>query len=130
MVWAGWPLQRMLVAFVGLAYAMLFGQVYLFHDRQNFRHWAMFLPVIGSPILAVVALGLTIVNASWLATILSVLLAIAFIEGLVGMYYHWVGIGTRVGGYVQQNFEKGPPPFLPAIFSALSLLGFLALFWR
>lgn len=130
MVWIGWPLQRVLTAFVGLAYGMLFGQVYLFHDRQNFRHWAMFLPVIGAAAIALTALGLAFLNVVWLVPVLNLILGIAVLEGITGLYYHLAGVGNRVGGYVQQNFEKGPPAFLPAIFSALALLGFLALLWR
>jgi hypothetical protein len=34
LVLGNWPLQRVLVAFVGLAYLMILGQVYMFHDRQ------------------------------------------------------------------------------------------------
>ncbi|MGE5654025.1 MAG: hypothetical protein ACM3ZQ_07125 [Bacillota bacterium] len=130
MVWSGWPLQRMLVAFVGVAYAMLLGQVYLFHDRQNFRHWAMPLPVLGAAAVALASLALSLMNTSWLVPILNIILAIAAVEGVIGLYYHLTGVGNRIGGYVQQNFEKGPPPFLPVVFSALAVLGFLALWWR
>lgn len=48
-----------------------------------------------------------------------------------GGYLHINGIGERVGGFGEtQNFLTGPPPTLPLMVLAMSVLGLLALYWR
>ncbi len=50
-MWNGWPLSRVILLFTSLALLVIFVQVTLFHYRQNFRHWAMWGPVIGAPVI-------------------------------------------------------------------------------
>lgn len=47
-MWDGWPISRILFLFTGLALLMITVQVSIFHYRQNFRHWAQYVPVIGA----------------------------------------------------------------------------------
>ncbi|UFJ40935.1 hypothetical protein LOK74_23605 [Brevibacillus humidisoli] len=129
-MWQGWPLERVIILFTGLAFAMIFVQVTMFHSRQNFRHWSMWLPVLGTPVVAVTAIVYGFFRAEWIEWTFSVLLWITLAEGLFGAYKHTAGVGERVGGYGEtQNFLVGPPIVLPLMVSALSVLGLLALFW-
>jgi ABC-type sulfate transport system permease component len=128
--WHGWPLDRVLILFLGLLYLMLFVQVTLYHYRQNFRHWAMWIPVIVTPLDGILLIWLAFFNADWLRTTLVLLLAASLLAGMFGSYLHWRGIGERVGGYTMRNFLVGPPALLPAMITGSSLLGLIALYWR
>ena len=43
---------------------------------------------------------------------------------------HIRGVGERVDGYKLRNFLIGPPLTLPALITAVSLLGLIALYWE
>jgi len=128
-MWQGWPLERMLLIVIGIAFALLAVQVTLFHSRQNFRHWAMWVPVIATPVFALLAVILAFFNAGWLRALFAFMMWAGMVAGLYGAYLHTAGVGQRVGGYSQsQNFLVGPPIFLPLLITALSGVGLLALY--
>jgi hypothetical protein len=127
--WNGWPIERVLILFVGLAFAMMFVQVTLFHYRQNFRHWSMWIPVIETPIFALLAFLFIFNNATWLYFVLLASFTVGILSGMVGTYYHIKGIGDRVEGYKLRNFLVGPPLMLPAMITAMGGLGLIALLW-
>ncbi len=130
-MWDGWPITRILLLFTGFAFFMISLQVTIFHSRQNFRHWAMYGPVIGGPIMGIFAILLSFYNIPILRTILVVLLFAGVALGITGSVLHVYGIGQRVGGYGEsQNFLIGPPLTLPAMVAAMSILGLIALYWR
>lgn len=129
-MWDGWPLSRVLFLFTALAFLMIFLQVTLFHSRQNFRHWAMWAPVIATPLLGVLLLALAFYNAPWLRTLTALLLSVGVLAGLGGFALHVEGVGERVDGYKMQNLLVGPPITLPLMVVAMSALGLLALYWR
>lgn len=126
----GWSINRMLYLITSVMFAAVFIQVTLFHYRQNFRHWAMWGPVLGTPALALIALTLFFVDLAWLRYIFVVFLVVGAAEGLGGFYYHVTGVGKRVGGYKFNNFLTGPPPMLPLTVTVVSLLGLIAVYWR
>lgn len=129
-MWEGWPLERILLLFVGVAFALLWAQVTLFHSRQNFRHWAMWVPVIEMPLFACAAIVLAFYNAGWLRWLFALMMWIGMAAGVYGAYLHAAGVGQRVGGYSEtQNFLVGPPIILPLMMSAIAGLGLLALYW-
>ncbi len=130
-MWDGWPITRILLLFTGLAFLMISLQVSIFHYRQNFRHWAMYGPVIGGPVLGIFAILLSFYNTPVLRDILVVLLFAGVALGATGSVLHVNGIGQRVGGYEEsQNFLNGPPLTLPMMVAAMSILGLIALYWR
>lgn len=126
--WLGWPIERILILFTSLAFAMVAIQVSLFHYRQNFRHYAMWGPVIGLPIAALVGILLAWRESTTLRWLFFILLWAELASGLMGFYYHSRGISQRVGGWGINNVMVGPPPVLPVMISALSVLGLLALY--
>lgn len=130
MFWDAWPIARILILFVSLAFIMLGIQVTMFHYRQNFNHKAMWVPVISAPIFFIVGLALTIYNVSWLSGLFQILMWFGVISGLIGFYFHFRGVGIRVGGWALRNFLIGPPVALPVMFTAISVLGIIAVYWR
>lgn len=130
MFWDAWPIERILILFVSLAFMMIGIQVTMFHYRQNFNHKAMWVPVISAPIFFIVGLALTIYNVSWLSGLFQILMWLGLISGLIGFYFHFRGVGIRVGGWALRNFLIGPPITLPLVFTAISVLGLIALYWR
>ncbi len=130
MIWTDWSLSRLSVLIIGLGYLLTFAQVTMYHYRQNFRHYAMWLPVIVGPAVGLSATALALLNLALLVPITNGLFWLATAGGIVGFGYHFVGVGERVGGYQTSNFLVGPPIILPLIFSALGVLGLIALYWR
>lgn len=130
MPWNGWPLARLVMLLAGVVFLVIFIQVTLFHYRQNFRHWSMWIPVLGTPVFGLTALAIALFNAGWLRLPLAILLVVGLIAGLFGTFMHVRGVGQRVEGYVLRNFMTGPPLGLPLLISAVSLLGLLGLYWR
>jgi lysylphosphatidylglycerol synthetase-like protein (DUF2156 family) len=130
MVWTGWELDRIILLLVGLAELLLFGQVTMFHYRQNFHHTAMWLPIIGTPLIGIAAILLALINTPALVGLVKVLFWIGLVAGLIGFYYHFRGVGKRVDGYVTRNFLVGPPVILPLMISVLAVVGLFGLYWR
>lgn len=130
MIWDGWPMERLLILLTGIGYLMIFVQVTLFHYRQNFRHWSMWIPVIELPLFGLLSIIFVFFGGNLLFTILAVSFVIGTLSGMTGSIYHFRGIGQRVGGYELRNFLIGPPLMLPGTITAFSLLGLIALFWR
>ena len=130
MLWNGWPWDRVIILFTGLAFLMLGLQVTLFHYRQNFRNWSMWLPVAATPVLGFLGVLLSFYNVLFLRQLFFVLLAVGALAGLGGFLLHFEGVGERVDGYRMHNFLVGPPITLPLMVTAMSILGIIALYWR
>lgn len=127
-VWIGWPMERIVYLFLGILFLGVFAQVTLYHWRQNFRHWSMWIPVVATPLLGLVSLGLVAVNAEFLRGALGLLSALGAVAGLVGSYYHVEGVGERVDGFTLSNIMVGPPLVLPLMITILSLFALFALY--
>ncbi|MDD2421557.1 MAG: hypothetical protein PHC60_00040 [Heliobacteriaceae bacterium] len=125
---SSWSTGQILIAFTAVAFLLVTIQVTLFHYRQNFRHYAMWGPVIGLPLAALAGLMLTWQNTPFWYWVFLVLLWVELASGLVGFYLHSRGITQRVGGWGINNVLIGPPPVLPLMVSALAVLGLFALY--
>ncbi len=127
----GWSVNRVLYLLVSICFGLGFMQVTLYHYRQNFRHWSMWVPVAALPLLTLNALWLFLNDSAILRSTFAVLLGLGVLAGLVGWYYHFSGVGDRVGGYKLNNFLVGPPTMLPLIATTcVSLIGLVAVYWR
>ncbi|GIQ68548.1 hypothetical protein DUZ99_00100 [Xylanibacillus composti] len=129
MHWESWSLDRILILFTALAFILIGIQVTLFHYRQNFHDKSMWLPVVQSPLFALIGLILVWVYADWLLILFALLMGIGTVSGLIGFYMHMRGVGKRVEGYKLRNFMIGPPVMLPLTYAAVSALGLLAALW-
>jgi hypothetical protein len=127
--WLGWPLERIVILLLGFMYLMIFVQVTLFHYRQNFRHWSMWIPVIATPVDGLLLITLAFYNTDLIRTMLVPLLFLSVVAGAFGSYMHARGIGERVGGYEMRNFLVGPPLMLPGMITGSSILGLIVLLW-
>jgi hypothetical protein len=127
--WLGWPLERIVILLLGFMYLMIFVQVTLFHYRQNFRHWSMWIPVIATPVDGLLLITLAFYNTGMIRTVLVLLLFLSVVAGAFGSYMHARGIGERVGGYAMRNFLVGPPLMLPGMITGSSILGLIVLLW-
>ncbi|WP_199622621.1 hypothetical protein [Paenibacillus alkalitolerans] len=129
MFWDGWPIERILILFVSLAFMMIGIQVTMFHYRQNFHHKSMWVPVIEAPVFFMTGIALTFFNLTWLNVLFQAMMWIGVISGMIGSYFHVRGVGIRVGGWALRNFLIGPPVTLPMMFTAISVLGLIAVYW-
>jgi divalent metal cation (Fe/Co/Zn/Cd) transporter len=130
MNWGHWPVERVLFLFVGIAFLSVWVQVTLSHYRQNFHHKSMWVPVVSAPVLSMTSILLVFARTEWLLSLFLYLMWLGVLVGGVGFYYHFHGVGLRVGGYTMRNFLTGPPVTLPLMFSSLSVLGLIAYYWR
>ncbi|AQS59188.1 hypothetical protein [Desulforamulus ferrireducens] len=130
-MWEGWPLSKVILLFTGIAMLLISLQVTLYHYRQNFRHWIMYSPVVGGPVIGFLTIALVFYPVPLLRSITIIMLLVGAALGVTGGYLHFNGIGERVGGYGEaQNYLVGPPLILPLMISAMCLLGLIALYWR
>jgi hypothetical protein len=127
--WDGWGFQRFYVLFVGVAFLLLGLQVLLFHWRAAFRKWTMYGPVLLAPVLAAAGVAGAAWRDGWVGWAALVVFALGVVDGLVGIYEHLHGIAMRIGGFSPRNLVAGPPPLLPAMFTALAVSGGLAIVW-
>ncbi len=128
--WHYWTLDRMVILFVGIAFIAIGAQVTLSHYRQNFHHKSMWLPVISAPLFSLTGIVLALVRVEWLFLLFTALMWLGVVIGSVGFYFHFHGVGVRVGGFKMRNFLVGPPVILPVLFIAMCALGLLAMYWR
>lgn len=129
-LFAGWTLNRLVVLFAAVGFAMVGTQVSLFHYRGNFRNWTMWIPVVGAPTLALLLGAYALFPATALRPVVVWALWLEAASGLGGFTMHARGVAQRLGGFHLNNVLTGPPIVLPLTLTAFSLLGLMALFWR
>ena len=127
--WDGWPFARFYVLFVAAAFLMLGTQVFLFHWRAAFHKWTMYIPVLGAPALTVAGIAAALQRDGWIGWAALAFFAVGVVDGLIGIVEHLRGIAARIGGFSPRNLVAGPPPLLPAMFTALAVSGGLAMVW-
>ncbi|UQZ84307.1 hypothetical protein SK3146_03542 [Paenibacillus konkukensis] len=97
MHWVNWSLDRVLILFVAVAFVAIGAQVSLSHYRQNFHHKSMWAPVIASPLFSLTGIVLVFVRPEWLMLLFAALMWLGVVIGSAGFYYHFHGVGVRVG---------------------------------
>ncbi|MFD0696537.1 hypothetical protein ACFQZT_20945 [Paenibacillus sp. GCM10027628] len=128
MAWSNWSLDRIVILFVGLAYLFIWIQVTMSHYRQNFHNKAMWAPVILSPLICIASVLSTLINSNGWFTLALICFWVGALAGLIGFFFHFRGVGLRVGGYALRNFLMGPPVIMPLLYSAMSILGLIAVY--
>jgi hypothetical protein len=128
--WDGWDGARAVLLFTALAYVVIWVQLSLSHWAGGFKHWAMWGPVLATPLVVAGAIVGAIERASPWGWVAFGLLAFGALEGLAGLYYHLRGMASQIGGYTTRNLLSGPPPMLPLAYAAFGVLGIGALLWN
>jgi hypothetical protein len=127
--WSDWGLGRTVLLLSAVMYAGIWVQLSLFHRAGAFKHWAMYVPVILTPLFAGGALlGMAVRDGVW-GWVAAALLSIGVLEGLAGLYYHLRGIGSQIGGFSMRNLLSGPPPILPLAYSLIGIVGLSGLLY-
>jgi len=128
--WDGWDVDRAVLVFTAVAYLVIWVQLSLFHWAGGFKHVAMWGPVLATPLVSGGAiLGAVARDGVWGWVALG-LLVFGILEGLLGLYFHIVGIRSQIGGFSLRNLLSGPPPMLPLAYAAMGALGVGALVWN
>ncbi|MFB7817039.1 hypothetical protein [Paenibacillus chitinolyticus] len=130
MIWNAWTLDRSVILFTAFAYLFIAAQVTLSHYRQNFHRKVMLIPVITAPLYFLVGLLAVLLNRTWLLCLFHIGMWLGILTGLAGLYLHIRGVGKRVGSYAFRNFLIGPPVLMPLLYSALGILGLIAVYGR
>ena len=127
--WSGWELGRVILILAAVMYTGIWVQVSLFHRAGAFKHWAMYGPVIATPLFVGGAvLGMAVREGIW-GWVAAGLLAIGVLEGLIGFYFHLRGIRSQIGGFSMRNLLSGPPPILPVAYSLIGVVGLVGLLY-
>ena len=128
--WSGWELGRAVLLLTAAGYVVIWAQLSLYHWAGAFKHWAMWGPVLATPLVAAGAvLGAIARDGVW-GWIALVLLLAGILEGLGGLYLHLRGVWAQIGGITVRNVLAGPPPLLPVAYSAIGVFGVAALVWN
>lgn len=127
--WHGWPTERLVYAFLAIAFLAVWIQVTLLHWGGGFRSPYMWGPVFYTPVLVISALVLAITRATWAEWFFIATFALGVIEGLFGAYKHFGGVASHIGGFKLRNFIAGPPAVLPITYAALALFGIVVYYW-
>lgn len=127
--WSGWPLERLIYAFVAVGYFAAWAQLTLMHWRGAFRRIEMWGPVVFTPILLIVTVIYLFSRGGFLDTLFVIVMAIGLLEGLAGTFFHLRGVASQVGGINLRNLATGPPPLLPLIYGALGGFALLTYYW-
>lgn len=135
--WDGWidallalSLPRALVIFAALGVPPLMWEMWYNHHRGNFHRWPMILPLVIPPAFLAAAALLLTTDAEWARWAFAAAAALLVLMGILGLFFHVQGIARQTGGWNLDNIMVGPPMMAPLGFSALGVLGLLALpFW-
>jgi hypothetical protein len=128
--WDGWDGGRAVLLFTAVAYLVIWVQLSLFHWAGGFKHWAMWGPVLATPLVIAGAIVGALERGSPWGWVALGLIAFGVLDGALGVYYHLRGITSQIGGFTTRNVLSGPPPMLPLAYAAMGVLGIGALLWN
>lgn len=107
------------------------GEAYLEHLRGSYNQRVMWTPVLVTPPMVVAAVG-SAVSGRIARLVLPISSIVTFFDGMLGFMLHLRGIKRMPGSFenLEFNMTMGPPLFAPLLFSAVGLLGFVAVLLR
>jgi hypothetical protein len=107
------------------------GEAYFEHLRGSYNQRVMWTPVWVTPPMVAAAIG-AVKSERVAHRILPFAAAVTFLDGMLGFLLHLRGIKRMPGGFdnLDSNIPMGPPAFAPLLFSAVGLLGFIAVLLR
>ncbi len=123
--------QRVM-ALISASLALLSGgEAYFEHLRGSYNQRIMWTPVLVTPAMVAAAVGAARSERA-ARTVLPFAAGVTFLDGLLGFMLHLRGLKRMPGGFenLDSNIPMGPPVFAPLLFSAVGLLGFIAVLLR
>jgi hypothetical protein len=128
--WHGWTFDRAVLLFAAVLLAGIWVQLTLMHWAGAFRRKAMWGPVVATPVFVIAAVAGAFYRQGAFGVALTVVLALAVVEGLVGVALHVRGIAAQIGGLSVRNLLVGPPPVLPLAYALTAGLAIASLVWN
>jgi hypothetical protein len=128
--WIGWELGRAVLVVAAVLFVGIWVQVTLMHWAGGFKHVAMWGPVLATPLFVAAALAGAVIRDGVFGWVVAAVLAVAVLEGLVGVWFHLRGIARQIGGFNLRNVLSGPPPMLPLAYALVGVLGLVGVMWN
>ncbi len=123
--------QRSLAGFTAFAAGMTSAEIAIEHYRASYGHKMMWSPVLVAPPLMAAAVA-AVFDERAARTWLPLAAGAYVLDGLLGEYYHAVGVQHRPGGWriPTYNVPMGPPILAPGLMAVVGGLGLLAAMLR
>lgn len=126
LLWQGGT--RFFYLLIGLVTLMAWAQAGWVYRREIFRHWPLALPLLVTPILALLGIFFAFVpGGNWDSLFVGCFTAGSLV-GVLAIFGHLLGVRDYVGQWSLRNFMVGPPILLPALSSLLSAAMLLVYF--
>ena len=124
-------MQRLLAASTALSAPPLAFEIYLEHYKASFGDRWMWTPIYLTPPLTAAGIA-GFVSPRAARTVLPFFGALYALDGLIGVYTHFVGIRKRPGGFgeAHYNLVMGPPLLAPGSLAMVGGMGVLAAVMR
>jgi len=124
-------MQKLLAAATALSAPPLAFEIYLEHYKASFGDRWMWTPIYLTPPLTAAGIA-GFVSPRAARTALPFFGALYALDGLVGVYTHFVGIRKRPGGFgeAHYNLVMGPPLLAPGSLAMVGGMGVLAAVMR
>ena len=123
--------QKLLSAATAFSAPPLAFEIYLEHYKASFGDRWMWTPIYLTPPLTAAGIA-GFVSPRAARTVLPFFGALYALDGLVGVYTHFVGIRKRPGGFgeAHYNLVMGPPLLAPGSLAMVGGMGVLAAVMR
>jgi hypothetical protein len=119
--------QRLLAAATALSAPALGFEIYFEHLKGSFGDRWMWTPLVLTPPLTAAGVA-GVASESAARTVLPLVSAVYFLDGLAGIVTHVRGVRKRPGGFkeLQYNLTMGPPLLAPGSLCLVGALGLAA----
>ena len=124
-------MQKLLAAATALSAPPLAFEIYLEHYKASFGDRWMWTPISLTPPLTAAGVA-GFVSPKAARTVLPFFGALYALDGLVGVYTHFVGVRKRPGGFgeAHYNLVMGPPLLAPGSLALVGGMGVVAALMR
>jgi hypothetical protein len=124
-------MQKLLAAATALSAPPLAFEIYLEHYKASFGDRWMWTPIVLTPPLTAAGVA-GFVSPKAARTVLPFFGALYALDGLIGVYTHFVGVRKRPGGFgeAHYNLVMGPPLLAPGSLAMVGGMGVLAALMR
>jgi len=124
-------MQKLLAAATAFSAPPLAFEIYLEHYKASFGDRWMWTPIVLTPPLTAAGIA-GFVSPKAARTVLPFFGALYALDGLIGVYTHFVGVRKRPGGFgeAHYNLVMGPPLLAPGSLAMVGGMGVVAALMR